>query len=215
MDDIGDIIGVTGNSFDTQDSIGIEELLAPESVRSAADWAYSRLVSLNEDLRSMLEEAKDLSAKKRLFDAVLQEDGQSGEREGSAGGPRQLQDDTATVGSAEAGAGRLISAQELASIGAEQLDDCAAQLRGNKLCWDSLVSLANQYSSWADQAFETFDFGTSMMTLKQTSQMLRKLPASSKRWPVKKSVDKMVNLMQKSLPICSDLRGEAIKQRHW
>ena len=163
-DEMFDAIGVDSSGLSTiaGDSMQAtaKELLTPEAMQAAATWAYDKLSALDADLHSMLDEAMDLSAKKQLFDHILGDGNASG---GSASSVPSL-------------SGRELSSQELESIGASELHACAEQLKGVKLCWDAIVSLSAVYGKWADDAFDTFDFGTAMMTLKQNHAIVRALP---------------------------------------
>jgi dynein heavy chain len=118
----------------------------------------------------------------------------------------------------QAAAGALHEEQELFDLTPTDfraLKDSNAELVALKHVWDLVNHVLQLFSEWMTSPFSMVDVDGFLDEIKKLNKQLKTQPLKAKSWGVFKGLETEVANMGKSLPLCAELRSQAMRKRHW
>jgi dynein heavy chain len=104
---------------------------------------------------------------------------------------------------------------DLEKPAAKQIKDTEADLVLMERIWNVADDFDKNWASWKNGVFNELDTESMEQTALQYKKTVTKLGREIKRWKTFHAVKERVEQFLKTLPLITDLRNKAMRQRHW
>jgi dynein heavy chain len=97
----------------------------------------------------------------------------------------------------------------------KELRECKLELTLLKQAWDLVIHIKLTFQDWLKSTFKMIDVDSFLDEIKRLLKQLKAQPHKVRGWDVYKGIVEEVNNMNTSLPLCAELRSDAMRERHW
>jgi len=101
------------------------------------------------------------------------------------------------------------------SLTPTELDSVESELQLLERVWQMYQQWQQSYDTWQQTYFHTLDIKAIEQTVNSTQKLLNKLTRQCKQWSVTQCLIQAVTTFRQLLPLFTNLRSPAFKERHW
>eukprot|EP00759_Apiculatamorpha_spiralis_P055577 PhF_6_TR7845/c0_g1_i1/m.11422/K10408/DNAH; dynein heavy chain, axonemal len=96
-----------------------------------------------------------------------------------------------------------------------ELRESRTDLRMLKEMWDLISFVKIMFADWLKSTFKHVNVEELLDEIKKLQKQLRAQPVKARAWDCFKGLEEIVKNMNVSLPLCAELRSDAMRDRHW